>query len=99
LFRHLVDEEIMIAKAGHRWIVILTLPSGAKFICGEHEGKLALIPMEDGKPDLKVKNVLSWNDSKDVSRWLKEFLSKMTEQQRNGFMQMRPDLGLVRIQH
>lgn len=88
----------MKAKAGHKWVIILTLPdSKKKFICGGHEGNLALIPIEDGKKEQLVRKVLSWEDSLDASKWMKEFMKQMTPEQKEGFLKMRPDLGLIAV--
>ena len=88
----------MKAKAGHKWVIILTLPESKKrFLCGGHEGKLALIPIEEGKEQQKVSKVLSWEDSLDASKWMKGLMKQMTEDQKKEFLKMRPDLGLIAV--
>ena len=87
----------MRAKEGHKWTIVLTLPSGGKFVCGEHEGKLALVPIGDGTKEVKLNKVLAWDDSKEVSLWMKKLFLTMTSAEKEAFLRMKPDLGQVAL--
>lgn len=86
----------MKAAAGHKWVIILTLPeSKQRLVCGGHEGKLALYPINGPRP--KLTNVLAWDDSKEALTWMMELLSRMTPDKKSKFMMMRPDLGQIAV--
>lgn len=87
----------MKAPAGHKYVIILTLPSGAKFACAGHEGKFALVPIGDGTKEVRVSKVLAFDDSKDAAQWMKKLMAQMEPAQREGFMKMRPDLGMLAV--
>lgn len=88
----------MTAPAGHKYIIVLTLPvSGSKFACGGHEGKLALIPIGDGKKEMFLKGVLAFTESKEASAWMKALTKQMTPEEKKNFYGMRPDLALIAI--
>lgn len=87
----------MKAPAGHKYVIILTLPSGAKFACAGHEGKFALVPIGDGTKEMRVNKVLAFDDSKDAAQWMKKLMAQMKPEDRGNFMKMRPDLGLIAV--
>lgn len=87
----------MIAPTGHKYIIILTLPSGAKFACAGHDGKFALVPVGDGTKEMKVSKVLAFDDSKEASAWMKRFMAQMNSEDKQKFLKMRPDLGLLAV--
>lgn len=87
----------MIAPPGRKWIIVLTLPSGSKLVCGGYEGKFALLPVNKNEKEVRLKNVLAWEDSKEAGEWMKNLIEKMSEDQKQGFLKMKPDLDLIYV--
>lgn len=77
-----------------RWVIVLTLPSGNKYVCADRNGKLALVPMVSDK---KLEQVMAWEKSEGAKIWLTAFLSKMTEFQRIEFLKFNPQLGVISV--
>ena len=83
-------------QPGTKFILIFTLPSGVKLAAGGHDGKFALVPIpKDGR----LKNVLAWNDSREVAKWLKEFRKQVGEDQWAKWWELKPELGRVCVEH
>lgn len=83
-----------IAKPGFKFILTFTLPSGLKFAAGEHEGNLALVPIEE---DGVLRGVLAWNSSDDVRAWLKFFKDKNDKEVWKKFKKLKPSMGQVKV--
>lgn len=83
------------AKTGTKFIIVFTLPSGAKMAAGGSNGLFALVPVDK---DGKLTNVLSWDDSREVAKWLKEFRKQVGEDQWPKWWALRPALARVAIE-
>ena len=85
----------MRAQPGYKWTIILTAPSGNKYVCAGRDGLFALVPIGNGKQALRIEGAIAFDDSKDASEWMKNFTGKMNQEQRDGFFKMKPDLGMI----
>lgn len=86
-------QEMTVARPGHKFIIICTLPSGAKFAVAEHEGMLALSPIEDGI----VRGSIAWDTSTECIDFLKKFRKDNGEENWKKFRKLNLEIGEIKI--
>jgi len=85
----------MKAKDGHRFILMVTPPSGEKFAIGGVDGMLALIPIQ--KEEGALRGLLGWDSMDSLNMWLEDFKKKNGELNWEKWMQLNPEIGQVKL--
>ena len=84
----------MKAKPGFRFIITFTLPSGLKLAMGEHQGSMALIPIDESG---YLRKVLAWPSMDEVMKFLKDFEKTNGKEAIAKLKSLKMDIGQVKI--
>ena len=60
-----------------KWILVLTMPSGTRWVLAERENVLALFPIS-GKEDTTLKQVFAFDSESEAQAWIKKTSSLST---------------------
>ncbi len=80
---------------GHKLILTLTLPSGAKMAVGESDGSLALLPINGGV----VKGCMGFDSKDAIHKWLEEFRRINGPDKLKAILDLNPRIQQIEIAH
>jgi len=79
-----------------KYMLVFTLPSGAKLAASEFKGKFALTPIQE---DGSIKNVMAWETVEELHKFWKDFTSKMDNTTKYNFRNLKPAIHEVCPEH
>lgn len=78
-----------------KYVLVLTLPSGAEFAASQMQGRFAMIPLKDNR----VTNVLCWNTPKEVFEFLKKWRVDIGEEKFKKILALNPKVVPMMPEH
>ena len=82
------------ARPGHKFVLVLTLPSGQEFTAGASGDQLILIPIEDHGI---LRGAIAWDNTADLKEWLSVFKSLNDETTYKKILSMKPTIAEIKI--
>lgn len=84
----------MKARDGHRFILVVTLPSNEKYALGSIDGNIALTPLQQ---EGVLRGLIAWECTDSMNEWLEAFRAMNGELNWQKWISLNPEIGEVRL--